>query len=351
MISKIALFTFAVALTASRLTVAQVAAPPAAPTPALLQVAPGDSKLAYGLNAFRRAFVLINQAAMQISPLIQAHRIDDAIHLIEALEVRTLAFRLQGLGHLYKDADSRLFKDIRQVAKNLEDALGAYDLARELHKAALKTGRPDLIARLGQNRDEAKQRLGNFLVSDPILGNPLALRNFIIAVENFHWAKPEKDREYVLKQLIDMVDDLNSNVKHDKYTRDDIENGLHELRRQLRWFLICALAMDGLVSDQSNPPNLLPGWQQYVSPTPGPYIRFSLPYTTDPILVPKVTFAALSKLVVDLGQVKDNVEIQVGLGLPGIPINHKLYASQTQAVIVRDGILQSLEKILRDQRR
>jgi hypothetical protein len=150
--------------------------------------------------------------------------------------VRISAFNLQSLGRLYQNYPSAenlaFIKAIRQDGKILEDHLGEFDkyqkvgnrkkmekAAAALMKMVAKSGWLDargqvpLIARM-------KQRL-------------FQLR----------WMPDAEDRRFVLSQVSAQIELLRKN----RYDMGRLEAGLHELRRELRWFTIFVLNLDGLL--------------------------------------------------------------------------------------------------------
>ncbi|MGE3975423.1 MAG: hypothetical protein AB7F59_12940 [Bdellovibrionales bacterium] len=211
--------------------------------------------LCFTATAFANTF----QEPAQISrfqPWISVLRQTVAKHnttsaLAEALlnkEIRTATFLLEGLAKLYQTQDP-FFKNWRLTLKTLEDVIGAYDTWNTRVKEAKQSGKsPQTIAEFQRRANEAKYSLETFLVQQAWVdknGNS-SLDIFEKQISQFAWKAYSVDREEMLSHLERQLTKINETT----YDITVLEhgNGLHELRREIRWFLIQARSLNGLLS-------------------------------------------------------------------------------------------------------
>lgn len=153
--------------------------------------------------------------------------------------VRVAAFDMQSLGRLYADYPEKdikkLIKDVRKSGKDLEDALGAFDKFESMNeKKEAKEAAGELMTLI---YDEG------FLDED---GETPLLKKLKKEVGNANWKSEQVDRSFVLSQLIAQLEV----VRTTPYDMGRLEEGLHELRRELRWFSIYGRNIDGLLTAQ-----------------------------------------------------------------------------------------------------
>lgn len=314
-----------------------------------------DPNLSYGLNSFLRAYEELGLVTQETRPLIKAKKWEAVMDVMDRHELRKLTFRIQALTRIYQEFNPPFFKALRKSTEKFEKSLGEFEKARNILKASQKTKKAKLIARAQKKYDDAEGDFKKFLKKDPCLNEEGSVNDTIKALKAQEWLSPEADRAYVRGQLLSYVTRINSNIKAGKYSHDDLEEGLHELRRHLRWILVYSASLDGLISDQTNRTDLLPDYQQYVGRKEGKYGAFSAPYAERPIEIPKVIFAALTRIVDKLGNAKDIAEAQNDLSKPGKPIilkkklDLKDLSDTIQKQIVHDRILDVFELILRSQ--
>lgn len=58
-----------------------------------------------------------------------------------------------------------------------------------------------------------------------------------------HWSTDEEDRHFV----IGAIDKQLKEILKNNYDLEYLNNGMHELRRELRWFTLYVIAADGLI--------------------------------------------------------------------------------------------------------
>ncbi len=172
-------------------------------------------------------------------------------------DLRVIAFRLEVLGKVYRKLDPR-FEEIRIQAKLLEDALGAYDLEKELLEF-LAEANSELGAEF-QHRDYLVDAVGNGqlmqmgFISDHIENDWLKkdrvgqIRSQII---DFSFFENNKDREFFGNRLAKRLLKLQERIDQDYYPHEEIEVGTHKLRREIRYIAMMIQFADGLFTLES----------------------------------------------------------------------------------------------------
>jgi hypothetical protein len=129
-------------------------------------------------------------------------------------------------------------------------------------------------------------------------------------IQDFDFGDEKKDRRVYLKSLIAEAKAL-EDADFDMHL---LEEGIHEMKREIRWLLIYFQAAAGLVKlvDGDLPGEAGLNEYRYLVGTPlanGPFSKLPEDASiTDPILLPRYLFLALSKVVDELDAVKKDGE-------------------------------------------
>lgn len=158
---------------------------------------------------------------------------------------RGSAFYLQALGRLYKNLDE-IFQDIHNDFEDLEDILGDYDYASDRLGDAEKRKDEGKIEEWQKEIIRLKKRTANLLRDANWLptkqGRIEEIREQLRAHD---WPSYVKDKKFVIGRLTDSLQKLIT-TEFDM-SRLEKGDGLHELRRELRWIAIEARALNGLI--------------------------------------------------------------------------------------------------------
>lgn len=248
-----------------------------------------------------------------------------ADRLLES-QARVAAFNLQALGKLYSDED-KLFDRLRSEFKNLEDAIGEFDKWRKIYEKYVEK-----LQESGHSPAEVKEK------SDPYRKKAeQARRDFTKMLVDDRWVVPAgsddgtsrlraiwkslqkdvqwldymKDRELMLGVLAKQLKKVDQ-TEFD-FSRLEEGDGLHEFRRELRWFTIEARVLNGMLQFRPNP-NACPidrfaALVHDKNLTSGKYSTLPSSATEiSPCLVSQCLFLAVVKMVEDVGELKDKAE-------------------------------------------
>ncbi len=222
---------------------------------------------------------------------------------------RIAAFNLQELGKLYTVQDSDFTSEIRSAFRDLENGIGEYD---KWKKIADKTGKQ----KDQERAEKAKQEFAKVLTDKKWIGG--GSKDRMKRIQSFlkkqDWLSYEDDKQQMLGQLIEQIDSVAANSydlgRLEK--RDGDGRGLHELRREIRWFTIESRVLNGLLQFRENPEVCSVEIYKDLYKTPLATSKYStLPGSeleTDPCRIEHCLFLGLSRAVNILGEIKDFAE-------------------------------------------
>jgi hypothetical protein len=228
--------------------------------------------------------------------------------------LRTPMFMLEALGRVYRhqDLDNDLFERIRTESKIIEDALGLVDYWAAISSKAVTWSLPAGAQQLAKARYlEACGRVWAWVESQnwitsryhpdiELLGDRLNRK-----LKNVDWLTPKRESKTLRKWLVNELHDIHEHME--ELDLQDIEHGLHEARREVRWISIYFTAVaGGFVLDTAAPPP--ENWTQYLTQeiVSNPYNQLPAPENDDePLKVPAPLLYALSYLIDELGKIKD----------------------------------------------
>jgi hypothetical protein len=232
------------------------------------------------------------------------------VDLVMAKDLRRQVFLLEGVAKLYTDIHGKKAEQVYVGAKALEDTIGQYSMTKSNLATAEKVGAdPAAIALLRKDMESARGALKQVLVDDwmpDAKGRIPALRDVVEDWGEAKWGSYEKDVDKVKAELSRRLGKLESTP----FDMDNLEDGIHELRRQLRWFPIYAESLNGLfqLDETRNPvPAYAPLLQADIAKSK--YVQLpDAGREKDPITIPKAVYCALMQLTLDLGALKDSGE-------------------------------------------
>ncbi|MEK0448049.1 MAG: hypothetical protein RL088_317 [Verrucomicrobiota bacterium] len=225
---------------------------------------------------------------------------------------RQWLFQLQALCRIYKKAqDKKPFKKMAEPIKALEDQLGAVDYWDGWRKAAvgMKDFPSVMLAGIERHLRTELDALETILRDGAWLANDLErLATMLEELAEVDWHEAKRDRHDVRDFLVEELQELESAYHEGVFDFEELEDGVHEFRRKIRWFSIYAQSLEGLVQLKpiARPDAVL---RRYLT-TAVVESRFNaLPppqVGTQPLRFEAPHFYALSWLIAELGIIKDD---------------------------------------------
>lgn len=233
---------------------------------------------------------------------------------------RPAAFALQALCRLYEKEDDATFKTMRDDFKALEDGIGQYDKWYTFYQAAVSQGKDKAtIDRLKAQADSALKTFSTMLTSRGFINAEDAKKPGLVGkheewLKAYKWKSRNEDREVILKHLSKELEDL----VETKYDMKILEHGdgVHELRRDIRWILIEQLQVGGMITLKDAKTCAIPAYASL--PLTDRYAQLrSSALEPNPCQVDGCVVAATARAVNNLGDLKDQAEIELNIN-PGL---------------------------------
>jgi hypothetical protein len=235
-------------------------------------------------------------------PLASSDRKNEAAEaLMGENRARIAAFNLQALGRVYSGLDNE-FDKIRRAGKELEDALGAIDKWKSL--------------RNNRKLEEARESLADLLKDKNWMGRERSprIRDIRKFLNNFKWPSEDDDMVHVANRLAKQLENVNA-IEYDMSKLEE-GNGLHELRRELRWFLIESRVVNGVVTFKRRRGCPVEAYSELAKQPIADSKYSKLPANDEleanPCRISRCLFLGVVDMVEEIGKIKDAAEKRIG---------------------------------------
>lgn len=227
-------------------------------------------------------------------------------------ETRDVLFDLEALARIYKSFhNQQRFEKFRIEFKLLEDQLGRIDYYDGFRKEfeQQKYFPEQILVGLKKRIDFEIKKLNELLITRSWIANDFKrMRVIKKKLSDAKWKSHEKEKKLFTNFWNDELKTLLRIYKNGSLNFNDIENGVHKIRRCFRWFSIYAQAIGGLVLLKSieiisdDEKSLLT--KELIE---SPFNKLPIaPEGISPIFMDKNYFYLLSWLIEYLGNLKDN---------------------------------------------
>ncbi len=243
-----------------------------------------------------------NQALDSIETLLKSDQDAEKVvrNMIDSSDGRIAAFNLQALAKIYAKQND-LFGTLRKDFKTIEDGIGTADKWIKL-----------------KNKEKEKKAVSDFAVvlrkeEWSVAGTSPKMQKIRNDLQNYAWPTPAQDRQFILGQLgLDL-----EKIKATAYDFSKLEegNGLHEFRREVRWFTIKARVLNGLFKfkagnacpvEELKPLLSLPIATSKYAQLP------ANPSEKNTCAITQCLFVDMASIVESVGAIKDEVEQLIG---------------------------------------
>lgn len=224
---------------------------------------------------------------------------------------RQYFFYLEALARIYRKLhNEKFFSGLLTEFKSLEDQLGKIDFYDAwIKEFSQQQNFPAvLLDYFKLHMDEEVNNLQKMLDENNWFENDFErIRGLSSELSQASWMDAGDDRIAIASFLDDELDNFKDDFKKGKFNFDDMEKGVHEFRRQLRWFSIYAQALDGLIQLQNTADEK--DLKKYMTPEilNSPYNKLPAPKEgIAPIYIHSPNFYAMSWMVNEIGTLKDD---------------------------------------------
>jgi hypothetical protein len=226
-------------------------------------------------------------------------------------KARQSLFYLQALARIYKGIhNKKRFEKMRLAFKMFEDQLGKIDYYDGFVKILSKNKAvpKSIIQNLKQHYDLELNNLKELLLEHNWINTE---KSKVVSIQNelatASWKNQEEERGAIAQVFIKHIEEIEYKYEIGILNFNDLEHGVHEFRRQLRWISIYAQALNGLIQlksiENSHPTIDLYLTKQVLE---GPFNKMpEVVSISKSICFQAANFYALSWMIAESGQLKD----------------------------------------------
>lgn len=248
--------------------------------------------------------------------------------------LRGISMQLEALCKIYEESDLdkkdlKRIQDFHKEIKQYEDDMGEFNLRKEIFKIAKEINvdkeepnsiDPKVIVYLDEQQKNAERVALIFLKKNGWLPDPkLKVEQLLSDLSKINFYKPKKDQREVAKYYLGIARKIHKKVKKlspyiykSEYSVEDLESGTHEFRRSIRWMTIIIQSLRGAFaySDQVDPDPEFEILNEKFSDNK--YFKLA-EASHGHIKMDKFPYLRLSKLITDVGALKDTKEAELYL--------------------------------------
>ena len=292
---------------------------------------PFDKKASWGQQVFSLRLDILSHMMAKVKDMAEVEKVE----ALDADDTRALFFQLQSLAAVYERYDSKFFKPLRSQFKAVEDAFGFKDLQASLAKKAKELNQPELEKYFESREKEGTTKLSVALKEWDEAG--LERMRSHLAEYGKKWLTGKDDRKFLTEGLQKDALALAHDVKEMKFDDPEIERGLHELRRRVRWLVIEVLSLNHLVQYTDEiimSAGEIDWFKEFADKNPkimeNKYMRVEEAVVKKGVRVPQHLHAILTQIVSSIGGMKDKAEMEIEFRKAMVALNYK--AAQIAAV-------------------
>lgn len=255
------------------------------------------------------------------------------------LDLRRHFFMLEGLSRLYRSRFGAPIEKVLDRVKAMEDRIGAVDYEASMLEAALPVEFPKratryLERRLAKATAALAKRLRKRWVPDRD-GAVRGVSTLVRRLTALAWDEPVDDRTYLCGEIASEL----CEIQRTEYDMAELEAGLHEFRRDVRWFPIYCTALHGFarLDDRLNP---IPEYASLLEDPVASTAYAQLAASADepePVVLSRSLFIANTKCIADLGDLKDRGQVVEGLAralrTSGVERTHKKARARVRSLL------------------
>ena len=239
-----------------------------------------------------------------------AKKEDPTLHFFKQ-NARNNFFDLEAAFRIFRKTHSKeVAEPLHEIYKSAEDSLGKYDfISSSSSKIASDTKLSEAIReKIIHQEKKARIELKQFLYKEKWL--PDATENVSKQAEQMKdiLATDSEDFRYeYIKFLSKNISKIDAEYRKGELDPHLLEEGIHEIRRKIRWISIYAKISGGIIQTQKNE-KVNSEYKKYLTEEiiSSPFIKLPLcPEGVEPITIRFENFAALSWMIQALGELKD----------------------------------------------
>ncbi|MBI1859460.1 MAG: hypothetical protein HYR96_00900 [Deltaproteobacteria bacterium] len=225
---------------------------------------------------------------------------------------------VEGLARFYEKGEShpKKYTRLHKDAKRFEDAIGkAGEWRDRLTAAKAMKAQDDVINYFASESARVDRELIQFAREEKWLAGPRSglaqdwMNDLSEEIDAEEWGSYRHDKKFLIGSLADYSHEIDKALHKDRYDFEDLEGGIHELRRNIRWLSILFQASNGLVLTRDSKCPLEKAKETALlnsSIAKGPFSKLDGDERNiSPCFISHCVYLELSRLIEELGLIKD----------------------------------------------
>jgi len=242
---------------------------------------------------------------------------DEKLEKMLNVDLRKSFFHLRILSQSYESLDAKFFSKKEAQFKNIEYLIGRAGLYRDLKVQLEQMDEPQIAEYFEKKRLRASKDLEKVFTAAGILKAPeKSIEDWKSEFSDYKaWPKTKQDRKFLLREMVKFLKDLNRSIEKNEYDNEDLELGLHRMRRHLREFIYRVVNLNGFIklTNEGPLPTELRKWyfelkKENPNINVSAYLPSRDPEIDEPIDIPFQMQSILTEIVTDIGDIKDKDE-------------------------------------------
>ncbi|MBK7963919.1 MAG: hypothetical protein IPK10_00430 [Bacteroidetes bacterium] len=241
----------------------------------------------------------------------EAAKTDDPPLSFFKQNARNNFFDLEAAFRIFRKTHSEeVAAPLLEIYKSAEDALGKFDFVKESGSEILKTGNlsEEIKKTVLLQEKKAQIELKQFLLREKWLPDATEkATDHLDRMKNILEVDSSDFRNDFIKFLKNSTSKIDAEYRKGELDPHLIEEGIHEIRRKLRWISIYAKIAGGFIQTQSFK-KVSQEYDKYLTPEviSSPFTKLpKCPKEVEPIFIKHENFLALSWMIQALGDLKD----------------------------------------------
>lgn len=226
---------------------------------------------------------------------------------------RAVLFQLEALARLHRTTlDDAVFQPLVEAFKSLEDGLGRVDFFDALLRRMGDRSDAALRGYFLGRRAEACANVARLLELrgwlDEADAPSAAVASIVQGLRTADWPNARRERLLLGQYFANCALKIHAQLAAGGFDLGDVEQGVHEVRRKIRWLSILPAAVDGLFvrEDADGGQNHPLDWYRKPEVVASPFNNFPRRENVpEPLMLDSSAFLAVSWLIAELGLWKD----------------------------------------------
>jgi hypothetical protein len=259
-------------------------------------------------NKCAQALMRLETPLSKIEVLLYTEK--DANLLVAKILKENLRFHLLNLeaqARFYMTSDESNMSKVLKIIKEFEDAIGRYSYSVEVLSVIKEISADKKLIQTFEliEQQERKKIIAFLKVEGWLAADHKIFKKLRKYLQRSRLPNDKNERDYLANEISKYIYKVHKKVKNNEYDAEEIETGVHELRRHLRWISLYLKASESYVALNHDIKPIEKYAPLYDKLKDSPYVQFVANTYENPIIVPTTLLMAVVDYIAQLNEVKD----------------------------------------------